>query len=61
MWISYKCIFQKKGKDVLGTGLFSNINRSFDKILVNYFYILINFLIIIRLNKKTFAKISIKT
>jgi serine/threonine protein kinase len=36
MWISYKCIFKRKGKDMLGTGLFSNINRSFDKIIVIY-------------------------
>ena len=35
MWISYKCMVNRKGRDVLDYGLFSNINRSFDKIIVN--------------------------
>lgn len=39
MWISYKCIFKRKGRDTLGAGLFSNINRSFDKIIVPPFII----------------------
>ena len=34
MWISYKCILNRKGKDVLGFGLFSSINRGFEKIIV---------------------------
>jgi len=34
MWISYKCMVNRKGRDVLDYGLFSNINRSFDKIIV---------------------------
>jgi hypothetical protein len=43
MWISYKCILNRKGRDVLGFGLFSSINRGFDKILVSLFNLIYSF------------------